>query len=377
MGIREDATTELAALAATGRLRGRRVVLGAADGELEFDVGRAIDFSSNDYLGLASDARLRDAAIACMTRDGVGATASRLIMTHRAHEELEDALAQWLGSEQVQLFNSGYAANVGLLSTIAGRDDAIFSDELNHASIIDGCRLSRARVVVYRHGALDDLEAALAKTSARRRVVVSETVFSMDGDFAEVAALRAVCDRAGATLVLDEAHAVGLFGPQGRGVAAAQGVTADLTVGTLGKSFGCFGAFVATSSEVATLLWNRARSLVFSTGLPPMVSSAAAAALSIVRSSEGDERRAAVLRNVRALRVGLGLHGAGQIVPWVLGSEERAVRASQQLLAQGIFVQAIRPPTVPPDTARLRIAVGMQSDEAISQLVSALLGLAG
>ncbi|MEZ4363660.1 MAG: 8-amino-7-oxononanoate synthase [Kofleriaceae bacterium] len=377
MGAREDAEARLAVLAEQGRLRTKRIVAGGAVPALLLDGRVVVDFSSNNYLGLAGDERVRVAAMAELERSGVGAAASRLIMTHEAHEALEAELAVWLGVEQVLLFNSGYAANVGLLSALASAGDVVFSDELNHASIIDGCRLSRARVVVYRHGDLGELERGLRTAPEARKFVVSESLFSMDGDVAEVRRLRELADVWGATLVLDEAHALGVLGPQGRGVAARVGVAADVLVGTLGKALGSHGAFVATSAPVARLLWNRARSLVFSTGMPPAVAAASLAAVALVRGEVGEGRRAVVARNIASLRSRLSLGPCTHIVPWILGADRRATATSEALLASGLFVQAIRPPTVPEGSARLRIAVGQQDAAAVDALADTLLSLMG
>lgn len=382
MGLKEDAAAILATLEAKGRRRGHRRVEGTTGANaLLARAGGAQavhNFSSNDYLGLAGDERLQEAAIEVMRKSGVGSTASRLILTHEAHDALEEELASWLGAERVQLFGSGYAANVGIVSTLAGPGDVIFSDQLNHASMIDGCRLSRAQVVVYPHADLAALEAGLsaASSAAGRKVILSESVFSMDGDVADVVGLAALARRYGAVLILDEAHAIGAIGPQGRGVAAAHGVTPDLLVGTFGKAFGSHGAFVAGAAEPVEWLWNRARSLVFSTGLPPMISGATARALQIIQSAEGDERRARLAANAARLASALSLPAAtGHIVPWLIGPDAAAVSASGRLLEQGFFAQAIRPPTVPEGTARLRLALGMHESAAVDGLAAAILCL--
>jgi 8-amino-7-oxononanoate synthase len=382
MSLREDAASVLADLEAKGRLRAHRVITGApgAIASLRSTLGADAtttvhNFSSNDYLGLAGDIRLQEAAIEVMRSSGVGSTSSRLIMTHEEHDSLEAELAEWLRVERVQLFNSGYAANVGVLSTLAGPDDVIFSDQLNHASLIDGSRLSKAKVVVYRHADLEDLERQLRAVTGKRRLLVSESIFSMDGDVADVVRLEQLARQYGAVFLLDEAHAVGVVGPEGRGVAAERGANPDLLIGTLGKAFGCYGAFVAGGSQPVDWLWNRARSLVFSTGLPPMISGASRCALEIIRSVEGDSRRATVSANAARLASGLRSVAHSHILPWLIGGDEEAVAASHQLLARGLFAQAIRPPTVPEGTARLRLAVGMQSEEAIDLLARELLAL--
>lgn len=376
MSLRDDGAKVLAELEEKGRLRRHRVMSGPPGATTRLEDGaEVLNFSSNDYLGLAADPRLQEAAIEVMRERGFGSAASRLIMSSDVHERLESELADWLQVERVQLFNSGYAANVGLLSTVAGSEDVIFSDELNHASLIDGCRLSRAKVAIYRHADLQDLETKLRSHEGRRRFVVSESIFSMDGDIADVRALAALAHEGEAALILDEAHAVGAVGPQGRGVAASAGVVPDLLIGTLGKAFGCHGAFVASHSQAVDWLWNRARSLVFSTGMPPLISGAASRALSIIRGVEGEERRAMLAANAGRLAGGIGVVAHSHIVPWLIGADAAAVAASERLLSQGLFAQAIRPPTVPEGTARLRLAMGMHSKSAVDQLVAALRAL--
>jgi len=255
----------------------------------------------------------------------------------------------------------------------------VFSDELNHASIIDGCRLSRARIVVYPHGDVAALERALSSEnagSARRRILVSETLFSMDGDIADVAVLSSLARSHGAALILDEAHAIGARGPEGRGVAAEANVTPDVLVGTCGKALGCFGAFAATSRAIADLMWNRARPLVFSTGLPPMIPAAVEAAVEIVRGTEGDERRrelAARARQLRSLVPSLGGHSESAIAPLVVGDDRLAIQLTQHLLEQRVYVQGIRPPTVPEGSARLRVSLASGHTNLMVTNLAALL----
>jgi 8-amino-7-oxononanoate synthase len=380
MSFRDDAISVLADLEAKGRLRAHRVVTGPPGPSTSLRTGSGdeaasmvvYNFSSNDYLGLAGDVRLQEAAIGVMRSSGLGSTASRLIMTHEEHDALEVELAEWLQTERVQLFNSGYAANIGVISTLAGPQDVIFSDQLNHASLIDGSRLSRARVVVYQHADLEDLERQLRAVPGKRRLIVSESIFSMDGDVADVVGLDRLARQYGAVFLLDEAHAVGVVGPEGRGVAAACEITPDLLIGTLGKAFGCYGAFVAGAAQPVDWLWNRARSLVFSTGLPPMISGAARRALSIIRGFEGAALREMVSANAARLASGISAVAHRHIVPWVIGADDAAVAASERLLSRGIFAQAIRPPTVPEGTARLRLAIGIQPACAIDHLIREL-----
>lgn len=312
---------------------------------------------SNDYLGYAALPGSPPGGDATS-----GAGASRLVSgTHEAHLMAERELAAWLGTEAALLFSSGYAANVGVLSALARPGDVIVSDALNHASIIDGCRLSRATVEVARHLDLASVEDALVRAAgARRRWVVTESLFSMDGDTPDLRGLRALCDRHDAALIVDEAHALGVCGPGGAGLCARAGVRPDVFVGTLGKSLGLHGAFVAGSSTLRTYLWNRARSFVFSTGISPTV--ALAAVDRVRRAAADDAGRARLTVVTDRLRAGLRALGArlvsgssGPILPWILESPAAAVEMSQRLGREGILVQAIRPPTVPAGTSRLRI----------------------
>ena len=344
----EPGEDELAALEAAGRRRGRRRVDGPQGPRVILDGREVANFSSNDYLGLASHPALRDAAHDAIARWGVGAGSSRLIVGNgAAHEALEAAVAAWLGRPAARLFNTGYAANTGVIPALAGADDVVLSDELNHASIIDGCRLSRARVMVYRHRDLGHLEELLRAAGGRRRVVVSESLFSMDGDRVDVDALAEVARAHDAMTIVDDAHAVGVLGEQGRGLAGA----ADVVIGTFGKALGSFGAFVAGSEVIAELLWNRARPLVFSTGLPPVVAAAARAAVDLVQTPAGD-----AMRHHVALRVAR-LGAASHIMPVLVGDDRRVMALTERLLERGIYVQGIRPPTVPDGTARLRVSI--------------------
>jgi 8-amino-7-oxononanoate synthase len=360
---------ELAALAAKRLRRERRPPPGAG----------ALVLSSNDYLGYASRGALASAGGDART----GAGASRLVSgTHPEHLALEREVAEWVAHEDALVFTSGYAANVGLVSALAGPEDVIVSDELNHASIIDGCRLSRARVLVAPHLDVAGFERSLASAGpSRRRWVVTEGYFSMDGDVPDLAGLRAVADRHDAALLVDEAHALGVLGPGGAGACAAAGVRADAVVGTFGKAVGGQGAFVAGSRALTDWLWNRARSLVFSTGLSPLM---AAIDLEGVRRARSDDPARARLASLSArLREALRAFGyevptgTGPILPVVLGGEERALAASAALLARGIDVTAIRPPTVPAGASRLRVTVhaGL-SDAELDRAIAAFRGAA-
>lgn len=361
MSLETDARAELKQLEAIGRLRVPRVVDGAQGPRIVLDGAQVLDLASNDYLSLASDPRLIAAAKAAADEAGVGAGASRLIVgNHRLHTELEGAIAEWLRTGAARLFGSGYAANVGTISALLAPGDVVFSDELNHASIIDGCRLAKAEIVVFPHRDLGVLDAQLRTHGGRRRLVVSESLFSMDGDLADVEGLAALARKYEAAFMLDEAHALGARGPEGRGIAAALGVVPDLVVGTCGKALGSYGAFVASSVAVSKLLWNRARSLVFSTALPPMVSASVLAAIDIVRSNEGDDRRRTLATRARQLRArvrGLGGDADSAIAPLVIGDDAGVMEISARMYERRVFVQGIRYPTVPETTARLRFSL--------------------
>jgi 8-amino-7-oxononanoate synthase len=377
VGLTDDALAELHELAARDRLRVPRVLDGVQGPIAVIDGREVVNFASNDYLGLAGDRRLARAGAAALETAGAGAGASRLIVgNHREHVALEAGLADWQRCGGVRLFNTGYAANVGVLSTLLRAGDVVFSDELNHASIIDGCRLSRAEIAIFAHRDHAALEAALGARAGRRRVVVSESLFSMDGDLADLEALAALCKRHDAALVLDEAHAVGVLGPEGRGLAAEVGVVPDVVVGTFGKAFGSFGAFAAATAPVAELLWNRARPLVFSTGLPPSVPAATRAALEVVRGAEGDQRRGALATHARRLRAlvrRVGGAPSSPIAPIVIGADRDAMACTDQLLASRLFVQGIRPPTVPEGTARLRVGLSAgHTTQHVEALAAAL-----
>jgi 8-amino-7-oxononanoate synthase len=361
VSLEDEALAELRELAAMHRVRVPRVVDGAQGPVAIIDGRELVNFASNDYLGLAGDVRLARAAAAALDACGSGVGASRLIVgNHRHHVDLEEAVADWLACSGVRLFNTGYAANVGVLTALLRAGDVVFSDELNHASIIDGCRLSRADVAIFPHRDVQALESLLRSRPGRRRIVVSESLFSMDGDLSDVETIAALCKRHDAAFVLDEAHAIGALGPEGRGLAAQLGVVPDVVIGTFGKALGSFGAFAATSRSVADLLWNRARPLVFSTGLPPSVAAASRAAIEVVRGADGEHRRRTLADHARRFREQVPAAGgaaASAIAPIIIGGDREVMACTDALLSHGLFVQGIRPPTVPPGTARLRVGL--------------------
>jgi 8-amino-7-oxononanoate synthase len=373
-------------LSARGHRRHLEPLEGAQGPVVRLSGESVINFSSNDYLGLAADPRLARALRDATLRHGVGSGASRLVVgDSTAHQALEAQLATVMGTQAARLFNSGYAANLGVLSALLGPGDVVFSDALNHASLVDGCRLSRAKTVIYPHGDVAALEALLASNPGRRQLVVTDAVFSMDGDWAPLEALVSLCERTGAGLLVDEAHAFGVLGASGAGLCAELGVAhrVPLRMGTLGKSAGAYGAFVACSEEVADWLTHRARSLVFSTSLPAPLCAAASAGLEALAQDEALRER--LWRNIRRLSAGLealGLPSGGRspIFPVVLGDPVKAVEASRQLRERHLLVKAIRPPTVPEGTSRLRVSVSAAHSEGnVDLLLSALseLGLRG
>jgi 8-amino-7-oxononanoate synthase len=339
-----------------------------------------VSFASNDYLGLSAHPRVTAAACDALARWGTGAGASRLVTGSRPiHRELECALAEWKHTDGAVCFPTGFAANLGVLSVLGGPGVQLFSDELNHASIIDGCRLSRATVAIYRHRDLAHLEYLLRSGSSGMttpKIVVTDTVFSMDGDVAPTADLLELCERYGALLVLDEAHAV--LGPHLPEPPCEWAVGNVVRVGTLSKALGALGGFVAASRDIVDLLVNRARAYIFSTALPPADAAAALAALGVVRSEEGQALTRRLATHVERLTFS-GLAAPGHpspIVPVIFGPEQAALGASAALLASGLWVPAIRPPTVSAGTSRLRVTVSAaHRDEDVGRLIEALVPL--
>jgi 8-amino-7-oxononanoate synthase len=374
---------ELSEMTSRGLLRELRPLPGLG-GKIEIDGRTVLNFSSNDYLNLAGDPALKQAAADAIERYGCGATASRLMAgTSDLHTELEQKLAELKRREAALVFSSGYAANVGTIGALIGPGDAAFCDRLDHASILDGVKLSGARLFRYRHCDCDDLASMLdAETGFGKRLVISDTVFSMDGDVAPVADLIAVCRDRGAMLMVDEAHATGVFGPHGSGVAAEADPQCEITVcmGTLSKALGGGGGFVAGSIILRDLLINRARSFVYSTGLPPASVASALAAIEQIRGhpNMGAELLARVERFKAALHnLGFDTFGSTcQIVPVLVGSAEKATALSRLLMERGILAVAVRPPTVPAGSARLRLSVTLAHSDSDLEFAAETLGAA-
>src|SRR5882724_5932700 len=357
--------TELLRIEEAGLYRKLQRVESDQGPTLRLDGREVINFSSNNYLGLANHPALCKAAKEAIDRYGCGSGASRLISGNMTlHEELESKIAELKGTEAALVFNSGFQANTGILSTLVGEGDVVLSDALNHASIIDGCRLSRAKVVVYGHCDIEQLERSLRDApSNARKLIVTESLFSMDGDEAPLADIVNLAEKHGAMVMVDEAHATGVYDPSGAGLVAKLGLGDRVLVqmGTLGKALGGFGAYVAGSKALRELLINRCRSFIFTTSLPPAVMAMGMAAIDLVMREP--ERRQALWNNCEGLRAGLkelgySLGGSqSQILPLMVGDATACMRLSQKLLDGGIFAQGIRPPTVPAGTSRLRITL--------------------
>ena len=347
-----------------GLYRRMRLISGPQGPRVLLDGKPVLLLCSNNYLGLADHPRVREAAAEAAMRYGAGAGASRLVSGNmRIHRRLEEMLSGFKGSESCLLFGSGYLANTGVISALAREGDVVFSDALNHASIVDGCRLARASTFVYDHRDLDQLEWGLREADGRGSLIVTDGVFSMDGDVAPLPEIVELAQRYDCRVMVDDAHGTGCVGPGGRGSVAAAGLEGevDVVVGTLGKALGSYGAFVLCERTTAKYLVNVARTLIFSTALPPPAVAAAMAALELL---DDQPRRVEKLqRNATVLREALSAEGLAcgesetQIVPLVVGEARAAVKASERALEQGVFAQAIRPPTVPEGTSRLRLAV--------------------
>jgi glycine C-acetyltransferase len=341
-----------------------RTIQGAQSATVHLEGKKVVLLSSNDYLGLAAHTILQKAAIQTLERYGCGAGASRSISgTMEPHRALEERIADFKGCEAALLFSSGYMANLGLLTTLVQEGDLIVSDEFNHASIVDGCRLSRAEVWIYRHRDIDHLEDLLKKSSHRRRLIVTDGVFSMEGDIAPLPAIRELADQYGALVMVDDAHATGVLGRGGRGTAEHFDIMGrvEIQMGTLGKALGGFGAYVTGSRDLIDYLINRCRTFLYTTAPPPAIAAMALAALDIV--AREPQRRKNLWENTSYFKEGLKRLGFDTgmsetpICPVLIGNNSLTIEADRRLLARGIFVQGIRPPTVPPQSSRLRATI--------------------
>lgn len=371
---------QLAELERRGLRRSRLVRQSPQGPRIVVDGRELLAFCSNDYLGLANHPRIVEAAIEAASRYGVGEGASHLLSGHSgAHQRLEIKLAEFMQMPRALLFSTGYQANIGAVTALADAEDAIFSDALNHASLIDGVRLSRARVVRYPHADLGFLSGALAGSDARTKLIVTDGVFSMDGDIAPLPAVLELCDRHDALLLVDDAHGFGVIGPGGRGTPAHFGLRSPrlVYVGTLGKAAGVAGAFVAGAEEIVETVLQRARTYIYTTAAPAMLAAAIETSLALIREDEWRRERLrkliAVLRDgMREGERGLALSDT-PIQPLILGRNSEAVRASAALRERGILVPAIRPPTVPEGSARLRISLSAaHSEQEVLRLAAAL-----
>jgi len=356
---------DLAQLEQSHILRRIRIVDSSVGARVTINGREMLLLCSNDYLGLANHPALRQAAMRAMERYGFGSGASRLVSgTSPLHQALEDRIARFKGTEAALVFNSGYAANTGIIPAIAGLGDIILSDSLNHASIIDGCRLSRAEVKVYRHKDVGQVETLLKNSlNAKRKLIVTDGVFSMDGDIAPILDIVFLSEKYGAILMVDDAHGVGVLGKTGTGTVEHAGGSGrvHIQMGTLGKALGSCGAYAAGSRDLINFLINRARSFIYSTALPPSVCAASIAAIDIVEQDL--ERRDRLWRNrsqfingLRSIGINTG-NSETPIIPIIIGDSGRALKVAQRLFEYGIYASAIRTPTVPADAARIRTTV--------------------
>lgn len=358
-------TEVLAQWEAQGLRRRLKTVEGPQAKKIIIDGREVLNFCSNNYLGLADDQRLRQAASDCIQKEGLGAGASRLVCGNMsAHRRLEEKLAQFKGTEDCLVFSTGYMANVGIISSLFDREDIIFSDRLNHASIIDGILLSGAGFKRYLHKDTAALEEMLKKSNGfKKRAIITDSVFSMDGDVAPLKEIVRLAKKYDCLVMVDEAHAVGVFGKKGTGVVEHLGLTdhIDIQMGTLSKAVGAFGAYCCGSKTLISFLINRARAFIYTTGLPPAIAAAAAKAIAIIE--EETWRRQRLWENTNHLKEGLKrlgfdtMESESPIIPILVKTPDAAVQFSRQLFGEGIFVQAIRPPTVPVHTPRLRVTV--------------------
>ncbi|MBN1412312.1 MAG: 8-amino-7-oxononanoate synthase [Spirochaetales bacterium] len=349
---------------------GREIVIGSR---------ALINFASNNYLGLANDSRVTAAGKTAADAWGSGSGASRLVTgTSGLFTELEASLAVWMKKEKALIFNSGFTANLGLLGALADRDTVVFTDRFNHASIYDGITLSRAQMIRYPHCDADKLKMLLDKHKAERRIIITDTVFSMDGDLAPLENLVSLAHDSGSLLIVDEAHGLGLFGPEGDGLTGGLGLNdgVDIILGTFSKAFGAFGAFVAGSSMLVEYLVNVSRPFIFTTALPPFVLGAVSAALEIIRSEGRGKQVLAMAAGVREELARAGRdtgHSRSQVIPVITGTNREALVLMDKLGEAGLYAPAIRPPTVPFNTARIRVSLShFHREDDIHRLVEEL-----
>lgn len=378
--LADQLACDLSSLKDLGRLRQCPPSTGPDKTRMSLDGQAFLSFCSNDYLGLSSHPALADAASEAAARSGLGAGASRLVAGDLPeHRELEQSLARFCGTEAALLFPTGYQTNLGVITALVGPGDLVLSDHFNHASIIDACRLSGARPAFYHHLDLASAEKRLKALGrqSRRRILVTESLFGMDGHFAPLSSLAALAKEYDAALVVDEAHALGIYGPSGRGLCPQEGVVPDVLIGTLGKAFGASGGFVAGSTLLRDYLVNNSRTFIFTTALPPPIAAAALAALAIIESPQGQILRETLARNISAFTAALPTpqrpHPSSAIFPIILGPDTAALRASEHLRERGFFVQAIRPPTIPEGTSRLRITLSASHKPSDLQALSTAL----
>lgn len=382
-GFDERLGAEVKRLHAANLGRVRRAVSGGHGASITVDGKPCINFCSNDYLGLAADPRVAEAARKALAENGTGSGAAALVSGYNAeHRALEEEIAAYTKRARALLFSTGWAANLGVLRALLGKDDVLIADELNHASLIDGGRLSGARYVRVPHADKDAFAQAVQRETQEPEgqvLLVADSVFSMDGDIAPLPELSTLCGRHGVPMMIDDAHGFGVMGENGRGACAAAAVEPEVYVATLGKSLGCAGAFVAGSENLIEFMIHKARSWVFSTAPPPAIAAAARCALNITAGAEGQQRRDKLHANIRRFRAACGQAGIAvaesqtPIQPLILGEEARAMALSRYLLESGIWVAAIRPPTVPAGTARLRITFSAAHESAqIDRLVETL-----
>ncbi|PIW59924.1 MAG: 8-amino-7-oxononanoate synthase [Candidatus Omnitrophica bacterium CG12_big_fil_rev_8_21_14_0_65_50_5] len=373
--------TELNDLQSRHLYRLLRNVDGAQGPRVRIEGREILNFSSNDYLGLASDPRLAQAAKEALEKEGAGAGASRLISGHlSSHRKLEQLLADFKGTQSALVFSTGYMANVGIISALAGRDGIVFSDRLNHASIVDGIVLSRAEMKRYPHGGMKALEEMLKETPAgKKKLIVTDSVFSMDGDIAPLDAIADLAQRYGAMVMVDEAHGFGVLGKNGKGAVEHFGLEGkiDIQMGTLSKAAGCFGGYICGCETLREYLINKARSFIYTTAMPPMAAAASARGVEIIRDEPA--RRTYLLELANDLRRGLNdlgfdtMNSQTPIIPILVKDAKTAVELSGALFEEGIWAQAIRPPTVPQNTARLRLTVtAAHTKDDIERLLEAI-----